>query len=467
MPHELDPNDRTDPADGLPVIDGAEAGGEGPTRILPVAAGADGDLDPEDAAVYDRLKERRRQRRRRKIRRRAVGAGVAALVIALLVVAVGALTRKPERAAEAVTGAAMRGTYTTAVDASGTLEPLSATVITPGVDGTIAEVRVVAGQAVKKGDVLLVIKNDELDRAIETARRELASARRALADAREAEAAAEGAYDADETGEIPVDTVNNAIDAVYAAEDAAAKAQDAYDQAVATGAKRTVTAPADGSVIALNAQVGAAVGGAGGADAGKPLMQIADLSQMKVTVQVDEESISKVATGQEATISFPAFPDLQLSGKVVGIASVASSGAEGAAQYGGGASVTFAVDVLIPEPDQRLKPGMTAKVSLTTERIDDVVMVPVTALKTDDGASYYVSIETDPETHASERRDVTVFAQNDDFAVVGRPADGAGEMEVSPVEDGQMLVISGGPDADGAGAPGTGGVAGEPGGGAA
>jgi len=464
MPHEHEPGIRPDLSDRLPATDRAPKGGEGPARILPaVASATDGVLDPEDAAVYDKLKERRRERRRKTLRRRAIAGGVAVLVVILAVLAVSLLTRTPEQEALAVTDVAMRGTYATTVDASGTLEPLSSTVITPEVEGTIAEVRVSAGQSVKKGDVVLTVKNDELDRAIESARRDLQDAQAELSGAKDAEAEAERAYYADEVGEVPVETVNSAIDAVNAASRAVEKAREAYDQAVATAAKRTVTAPADGSVVALNAQVGARVGGGAGPDGTKPLVQIADLTQMKVTVQVDEESISKIAKDQQAVITFPAFSDALVSGRVVGIASVASNGGEAGGYYGEGAPVTFAVDVLIPEPDPRLKPGMTANVSLTVEKIDDVIMVPVTALQTDGGESYHVVVETDPETHAVERRDVTVITQNDDYAVVGRPEDGTGDMEVSPVADGETLVISGGGmDAmDGAG------LEGEPGGGAA
>ena len=57
----------------------------------------------------------------------------------------------------------------------------------------------------------------------------------------------------------------------------------------------------------MNAQVGAP---ATGVESGKSLMQIADLTQMKVTVQVSEEDIAKVAVGQTANVTFPAFPDL-------------------------------------------------------------------------------------------------------------------------------------------------------------
>ena len=169
----------------------------------------------------------------------------------------------------------------------------------------------------------------------------------------------------------------------------------------------------------MNAQVGASPMGGGENGASGPVMQIADLSQMKVTIQVSEEDIARVAVGQETSVTFPAFDDIMLTGTVQNIASIASSGGDTYAM-GDGSSVTFAVDVLIPEPDPRLKPGMTAQVSIAAEQLDNVVMVPPMALMTDDGTSYYVMVETNPETHAAERRDVEVFAQNASTAVVGR-----------------------------------------------
>ena len=200
----------------------------------------------------------------------------------------------------------------------------------------------------------------------------------------------------------------------------------------------------------MNAQVGAS---ATGVESGKSLMQIADLSQMKVTVQVSEEDIAKVAVGQTANVTFPAFPDLTLQGSVTGIASIASTDG-GMMSYDGSSSVSFDVDILIAQPDPRLKPGMTAKVSLITEQLDDVIMVPAMALMTDDGQNYYVMVQTDAETQASERRDVTVVTKNDDFAVIGKPAPDSEEpqgdpnqtdpnaaLPVSAVADGEVLLI--------------------------
>ena len=87
------------------------------------------------------------------------------------------------------------------------------------------------------------------------------------------------------------------------------------DQANAKASSRTVTAPSSGSIVELNAKVGATVTGGmimGESDTsgGKQCMQIADLSKMKVTVQVGEKDIAKIAVGQSANVTYPAFPDI-------------------------------------------------------------------------------------------------------------------------------------------------------------
>lgn len=415
-------------------------------------------LDASDAEAYAQLKARRAERRRKKLIHRGIAAGVIVAVVAVGALVVALTTKQPEESFAPITDVAYAGTYLDAVEARGSLEPLSSTAITPTVDGTIAEVRVAAGQHVNAGDVLMVIDNPDLDVAVAEAKRtldaaqsELAAAKRARSDAY---AAAKQPVLDEEGNEVsPVVDTATAEDTVKAAERAVASAQASYDQAVAKAAERTVTAPIDGSVVTMNAQVGASPMGGGENGASGPLMQIADLSQMKVTIQVSEEDIARVAVGQETSVTFPAFDDIMLTGTVQNIASIASSGDTYA--MGDGSSVTFAVDVLIPEPDPRLKPGMTAQVSIAAEQLDNVVMVPPMALMTDDGTSYYVMVETNPETHAAERRDVEVFAQNASTAVVGRVegsepetnAEGT-EIPLSPLEEGEVLVISGGVEMD-------------------
>lgn len=399
-------------------------------------------MDASDAEAYAKLKARRAERRKKKLMHRAIIAGIAIGIVAVGGVAYSALNQPPaEDAYVPITDVAFRGTYSNEVEAKGTLEPLSSTVVSPTIDGTIATVNVSAGQTVAKGDVLMTIKNDELDRAVAEAARSVDAAKAELA------AAKRGTEITDEKGNVTYEVSQETVDA---AKRALAAAQEGYDQAVAKAAERTVTAPCDGSIVEMNAQVGAP---ATGVESGKSLMQIADLSQMKVTVQVSEEDIAKVAVGQTANVTFPAFPDLTLQGNVTGIASIASTDG-GMMSYDGSSSVSFDVDILIAQPDSRLKPGMTAKVSLVTEQLDDVIMVPAMALMTDDGQNYYVMVQTDPETQASERRDVTVITRNDDLAVIGKPAPEGEEpqgdpnapepnadMSQSTVADGEVLLI--------------------------
>ena len=193
------------------------------------------------------------------------------------------------------------------------------------------------------------------------------------------------------------------------------------EQATAKAAERTVKAPSSGNIVELNAKVGATVTGGtimgeGDTSGGKQCMQIADLSKMKVTVQVGEKDIAKIAVGQSANVTYPAFPDIVSQGTVTAIASVANSDSGS----GSGGSVTFNVDILIEAPDSRLKPGMTAEVSVVTEKLDDVVMVPTMALMTEDGEHYYVNLATDSEGKKTRRVKVTVVTQNDNEAVVGK-----------------------------------------------
>ncbi len=430
----------------IPTIQGHETGDRTDT-------GAQGEapLEGSDAEAYAALKAKRAERRRKKLMRRGIIAGVVGLIAIGGVIAVNVLGSQPETTMEAVTDFATQGDFETIVDAKGTLQPLTSTVITPEVGGQIESVNVVAGQTVQAGDVLMTIKNPELDRTVAEADRTLRQARSDLGAAQQALGEAKrlaSQAPADPAMGAEVD-VTGAQQAVNAAQKAVESAQAAYDDATAKAALRTVKAPAAGSIVAMNAQVGADLSGNPGATAPNgPLMQIADLSKMKVTIQVEEEDIASVAVDQTASISCPAFPDLTMSGRVTGIASIASAEGASMSYDGMGGSPTFAVDILIDAPDARLKPGMTAEVSLTTQKLQNVVMVPMTALLTDDGETYYVNVETDPDTHTTKRLDVDVVAKNGDFAVVGKPADAPADqnadMPESPLSDGDVLVIAGG-----------------------
>ncbi len=437
---------------------------EGATETLPLITSVhtaqqngteQGGAGISDDEAYAKLKAKRAERRHKKLVRRGIAAGIVGGIILIAIIVSVALNSQPQSAGGPVTDMVMEGTFTTTVEAKGQLKPISASVVSPSVDGTVAQINVQAGQTVNEGDVLMTIKNDELDSAVAEAQRAVAAAQEDLNNAQKALAAAQAApaMEADGTA-VPTDTSADAS-AVSSAQRNLASAQATLEQANAKAAERTVKAPSSGSIVELNTKVGATVAGGvvmgeGDTSGGKQCMQIADLSKMKVTVQVGEKDIAKIAVGQSANVTYPAFPDIVSQGTVTAIASVANADAS----YGGSGSVTFNVDILIEAPDSRLKPGMTAEVSVVTEQLDDVVMVPTMALMTEDGENYYVNLATDNEGKETRRVKVTVVTQNDNDAVVGKTQvkrdDQGNEINpnvpVTKLRDGDTLVMDTGSD---------------------
>lgn len=400
------------------------------TETLPIISAADtkqpqtsldDSTDISDEEAYAKLKAKRAERRRKKLIRRGIAVGVVVAIALIAIIATLVINAQPAGTNGPVTDMVTEGTFTTTVEAKGQLKPISASVVSPSVDGTVEKINVQAGQSVNEGDVLMTIKNDALDSAVSEAQRAVAAAQEDLNNAKVALAAAQAAPTTDSDGSTGPSDANANANAVSTAQRNLASAQAALEQATAKAAERTVKAPSSGSIVELNAKVGATVTGGmimGESDTsgGKQCMQIADLSKMKVTVQVGEKDIAKIAVGQSANVTYPAFPDIVSQGTVTAIASVANSDSGS----GSGGSVTLNVDILIEAPDSRLKPGMTAEVSVVTEKLDDVVMVPTMALMTEDGEHYYVNLATDSEGKKTRRVKVTVVTQNDNEAVVGK-----------------------------------------------
>ena len=432
------------------------------TETLPIISAADtkqpqtsldDSTDISDEEAYAKLKAKRAERRRKKLIRRGIAVGVVVAIALIAIIATLVINAQPAGTNGPVTDMVTEGTFTTTVEAKGQLKPISASVVSPSVDGTVEKINVQAGQSVNEGDVLMTIKNDELDRNVAEAQRAVAAAQEDLANAQKAAAVAQADPAINAGADAAAGTASSGAtdtSAISSAQRNLASAQATLDQANAKVAERTVTAPSSGSIVELNAKVGATVTGGmimgeGDTNGGKQCMQIADLSKMKVTVQVGEKDIAKIAVGQSANVTYPAFPDIVSQGTVTAIASVANTDSS----YGGGGSVTFNVDILIESPDAQLKPGMTAEVSVVTEKLDDVVMVPTMALMTEDGENYYVNLATDSEGKETRRVQVTVVTQNDNEAVIGKTQikrdDQGNEVNagipVTKLRDGDTIVV--------------------------
>lgn len=347
------------------------------------------DEDMEARLAMESLMRHRRARRRKKL----IAGGIVGAIVLVGAIAWGVSkftgNAGGDDAPQLMTTFVDRGDFTEAVEASGAAKPVTSVVVNPEVGGTIETVNVAEGDTVQEGDVLLTVKNDELDKAIRDAEMGVRNAKLGVEREETAYANAWNDYsewtEPDEEGKSErkgsIDAVNAAELNVQEAYNSLSDAQEAYSIAVANAEKRTVRAPKSGSVVVMNAQVGASTDSA--ANAGG-LIQIADLSQMTVKVQVNEVDISRVSVGQMAKATFSALPGV----------------------------VTYDVSLLIPQPAAELKPGMTANVQIMLQSVPDTLMVPSSCVAMDETDGSYVMVVTDYETGAVERRPVTVRASD-------------------------------------------------------
>jgi HlyD family secretion protein len=106
---------------------------------------------------------------------------------------------------------------------------------------------------------------------------------------------------------------------------------------------------------------------------GQPILHLPDLSAMTVRARVREEDLHKIREGQEATIRVDAYPDAAFRGRVTSIGALALESPTAAGKH-------FQMGVALEGRDERLRPGMTARVSIVADHPKDVLVVPVPAI---------------------------------------------------------------------------------------
>jgi len=116
---------------------------------------------------------------------------------------------------------------------------------------------------------------------------------------------------------------------------------------------------------------------------GQPLLYLPDLSSMLVKSQLREEDMHKIKMGQSASVRVDAYPDASFQGEVdnIGVLAIEATGSNSVGKH-------FQYTVKLKGTDERLRPGMTARVSIIADKVKDVLVVPVAALFQDDKRRY-------------------------------------------------------------------------------
>lgn len=318
----------------------------------------------------------------------------------------------PATAPRFVTQRAATASLTSTVVVSGTVEADSQESVNPTISGTVADIAVAVGDAVKKGQTLFTVVNNDLDVQVAQSAASYQQAVNALASARNERAAAEAEYrvarnkdkdndDAYTKRQLAVleERIALADNAIVLAQKSLTAAGLSYRTTTSDARKRSVTSPIDGTVMSIAVNNGDELGSSPSGEADAAAMIIGNMETLQAKVQVNEVDIATVAVGQTVSLTLDALADTTLNGTVKNIDAIGTA-VSGVVTYG----VTIGFDTL----DERMRPGMSVAATITTSHKDQVLTVPTAALKTD-GATSYVTVLRDG---VPQRRDVVTGAHD-------------------------------------------------------
>jgi HlyD family secretion protein len=259
------------------------------------------------------------------------------------------------------------GDVTQTVTANGTVNPVNLVNVGTQVSGTVRRLLVDFNDKVKAGQVLLELDPTTTQAAVVQSTGELANAQATLRLARSEEARMRELFGQEYVSRQDLDK------AIQAREAAEAQLQMARGKLMRDRANLSYTvirSPVAGVVVSREVDIGQTVA----ASFQTPtLFKIArDLSRMQIDSNVAEADIGKVRMAQVVRFTVDAFPDRKFEGRVqqIRLAPITQQNV-----------VTYNVVVEVSNPDLALMPGMTAYLSIITDRAENALMVPNAALR--------------------------------------------------------------------------------------
>jgi HlyD family secretion protein len=259
------------------------------------------------------------------------------------------------------------GYISTSVTATGTIQPVDTVSVGTQVSGTISNVYADFNATVKKGQLIA-----EIDKSLFLAEVQQISAN--LQQAKSQVVFQESNFNRQKSlydiGAISKAEYENALYQRNIAKDNVISVASQLDASKRNLSFASIYSPMDGTVMARNVSVGQTVA----ASFNTPTLFVIarDLTKMQVRASVDEADIGNVKKGQRVTFTVDAFPDDVFEGNVKDIRLQASVAAN---------VVTYITLVDAPNDDMKLKPGMTASITLFTKEIPNTMLVSSKAIK--------------------------------------------------------------------------------------
>ena len=291
-------------------------------------------------------------------------------MIAVVIVAVAAWALSGNKKEEEINFKEEKASLQTlqnSVTATGTIEAVTSVTVGTQVSGIVNKLYVDYNSEVKKGQVIAELDKTNLTSELNTAKANLESVQSNL----NYQTANYNRYQAlYKKGLVSANDYENALLSYRQAKEQVATAKESVQKAQTNLGYATITSPIDGTVISKSVEEGQTVA----ASFSTPeLFTIAkDLTNMQVIADVDEADIGGVKVGNRVTFTVDAYPDDTFQGVVKQVRLQATTTNN---------VVTYEVVISAPNADQKLKPGLTANVTIYTQERTGVLSVPNKALR--------------------------------------------------------------------------------------
>lgn len=260
-----------------------------------------------------------------------------------------------------------KATIGNSVTATGTIEPVTKVEVGTQVSGIIDKIYVDYNSVVHKGQIIAELDKTNLMSELNSAKSNLAGAKSDLDYQRANYKRIKALYDKELVSGNEYDT---ALLSLRQAESTYAQRKEAVSKAQTNLGYAIITSPIDGIIISKAVEEGQTVA----ASYSTPtLFTIAqDLTDMRVIADVDEADIGEVEVGQRVSFTVDAYPGETFEGKVTQVRLEATTESN---------VVTYEVVISASNKDLKLKPGLTANVTIFTMERNNIVSVPTKALR--------------------------------------------------------------------------------------
>jgi len=292
---------------------------------------------------------------------------IAVVAVIIIVGIVKCSGGKKEEKISFDTAKVMKTDIQTSITATGTIEPVTSVTVGTQVSGIVSHLYVDYNTVVKKGQVIAELDRTNLISELNTAKANLSSAQSSL----NYQLSNYNRYkELHDKGLVSADEFESARLQYLQAKEQVNTSKESVQKAQTNLGYATITSPIDGVILSKSVEEGQTV--AASFNTPELFVIAQDLTNMRVIADIDEADIGGVKEGQRVSFTVDAFPDDHFEGQVTQVRQQATTESN---------VVTYEVVISAPNNDLKLKPGLTANVTIYTMEKNDVLAAPAKALR--------------------------------------------------------------------------------------